>query len=518
MKKLTIICVLTLVLVLITSYALSQDSDSDGIADDEDNCPCHPNGPVLGTCVKNVGGVMMSYGEEGSFIPCADNTVCTATDGTCQKEQGDYNVNGIGDACECYANFISDGNINSADLLDLQQSQCFGKLILYNPGCQGYDLNGDGRVSTWDYIILKLHYGRDDCETCGAGIPPAPVPKTGQTISYATGDDGDLEKGVAWPVPRFTNNGDGTVTDNLTGLMWLKDANCIATNYPGFDNDGTAGDGRVTWQHALDFVAGINAGTYSTCGGGYSDWRLPNIKELQSLIDFGQFHPALPSGHPFTNVQQFINYWSSTTTASFTGSTWDLVMSTGAMSAIDKSDDVYVWPIRGDTSGPAPVPKTGQTKCYDSSGDEIPCPSTGEDGEYQKGVAWPEPRFTDHEDGTVTDNLTGLMWTKDAQQISGTKTWSDALTACNNLDFASYTDWRLPNVRELKSLIDYGRYIPALPSEHYFTNVQSEIYWSSTTYASFTSGAWIVYMGIGLVRYDDFKSSLYYVWPVRGGH
>ncbi|KPJ58569.1 MAG: hypothetical protein AMJ42_03025, partial [Deltaproteobacteria bacterium DG_8] len=161
------------------------DADSDGVGDVCDNCPCHPNSPALGTCVKNVGGVMMSYREGDSFITCEDNTVCTATDGTCQKEQGDYNENYIGDACECYANLISDGTINSADLLDLQQSPCFGKTILANPGCQEYDLNGDGRVSTWDYIILKLHYGRDDCETCGAGIPPpAPVPKTGQILCW----------------------------------------------------------------------------------------------------------------------------------------------------------------------------------------------------------------------------------------------------------------------------------------------------------------------------------------------
>ncbi|UCE55232.1 MAG: hypothetical protein JSV31_07260 [Desulfobacterales bacterium] len=54
----------------------------------------------------------------------------------------------------------------------------------------------------------------------------APVAKTGQTDSYADCDDGDLEKGIVWPVPRFTDNEDGTVTDNLTGLVWLKNANC----------------------------------------------------------------------------------------------------------------------------------------------------------------------------------------------------------------------------------------------------------------------------------------------------
>ena len=59
--------------------------------------------------------------------------------------------------------------------------------------------------------------------------PPSPVPKTGQTTSYATGDDGELEKGVAWPNPRFTDNNNGTVTDNLTGLIWLKHANCFGS-------------------------------------------------------------------------------------------------------------------------------------------------------------------------------------------------------------------------------------------------------------------------------------------------
>ena len=87
-----------------------------------------------------------------------------------------------------------------------------------------------------------------------------------------------------------TDNGDGTVTDNLTGLMWLRDANCIATNYPEFDTDFTAGDGRVTWQHALDFVNGINSGAYSQCGAGHQDWRLPNREELRSLLDYSRFY------------------------------------------------------------------------------------------------------------------------------------------------------------------------------------------------------------------------------------
>ena len=97
------------------------------------------------------------------------------------------------------------------------------------------------------------------------------------------------------------------------------------------------------------------------------------------------------------------------------------------------------------------------------------------------GVEWPDPRFTDNGDETVTDNLTGLMWSKDAQLISGERSFQDALSSCNELEFADYTDWRLPNMRELLSLIDYGNKWPALASDHPFLNVVSWNYQSSTS-------------------------------------
>ncbi|KJR43503.1 protein of unknown function DUF1566 [Candidatus Magnetoovum chiemensis] len=116
--------------------------------------------------------------------------------------------------------------------------------------------------------------------------------QTGQTISYRTGDDGYVWAGVEWPEPRFTDNNDGTVTDNLTGLMWLNDANCF---------------GSMIWQPALDTVSDFNSNpnNYNCFGynGSYSDWRLPNIKELRSLVDYSNYGPALPTGHPFVNVQ-----------------------------------------------------------------------------------------------------------------------------------------------------------------------------------------------------------------------
>lgn len=124
-------------------------------------------------------------------------------------------------------------------------------------------------------------------------------------------------------------------------------------------------------------------------------------------------------------------------------------------------------------------------------------------------------RFTDNGDDTVTDNQTGLMWTKTAN-LCGRRTWNDAVFFCENLFSSGHTDWRLPSVPELFSLIDYSQYNPVLPSDHPFTGVQSDRYWTGTTYASITDFAWCVSMGVGDVYYDT-KTTAYYVWPVRGG-
>ncbi len=166
----------------------------------------------------------------------------------------------------------------------------------------------------------------------GGGTYNAAVPQTGQTTSYASGDDGDLEKGVAWPNPRFTDNSDGTVTDNLTGLIWLKNANAF-----GFRG----------WATALTDCATLNSGEAGLSDGSVEgDWRLPNIRELQSLIDYGRYNPALPSGHPFTGVQSGY-YWSSSTVAVNTVFAWSVALDGGYVSNGYKPSTDYVWPVRG---------------------------------------------------------------------------------------------------------------------------------------------------------------------------
>jgi hypothetical protein len=182
---------------------------------------------------------------------------------------------------------------------------------------------------------------------------------------------------------------------------------------------------------------------------------------------------------------------------------------------------------------PGEIPRTGQTTCYDDNGTIIDCDGTGQDGAIQAGAVWPDPRFIDHGDNTTTDNLTGLMWANNANLLGtddadndtdgtagdGAVTWQHALDYIKKLNsehYLNYTDWRLPNTRELRSLADYELYGPALPLNYPFTNVQSDYYWSSTSGADDTVGAWIVGMYGGHVSYG-YKTSSNFVWPVRAG-
>ncbi|MGD0623148.1 MAG: DUF1566 domain-containing protein [Thermodesulfobacteriota bacterium] len=162
----------------------------------------------------------------------------------------------------------------------------------------------------------------------------------------------------------------------------------------------------------------------------------------------------------------------------------------------------------------APVAQTGQTISY--------CPGDG--GDLQMGISWPDLRFTNHGDGTVTDNLTNLMWTKDARLfLWATKEWSNAVSTCYDLSLAGHVDWRLPNVKELHSLVAYGNTDPGsmLPAGHPFVNLNAGHYWSSTTDPLYINGAYTVHFGNGEVT-DWYKTPpspiLGDIWCVRGGN
>jgi hypothetical protein len=172
------------------------------------------------------------------------------------------------------------------------------------------------------------------------------------------------------------------------------------------------------------------------------------------------------------------------------------------------------------------LPQTGQGLCFDTSGYEIDCSGSGQDGEHKKGSAWPYPRFTVSGD-CVTDNLTGLMWSKDAN-LYGMRYWEEALSDTNSLSLCGYTDWRLPNINELKSLAHSGYMQESCGAEacdrlsdwlNYigFINVQpTNFYWSSTTSSDFLHSAMVTDFWDGGISVGVKSMLKEYVWPVRG--
>ncbi len=154
------------------------------------------------------------------------------------------------------------------------------------------------------------------------------LPATGQpAIYYHVNDDGYLRKGAPLPSTRYIDNGNNTITDKFTGLMWQKSPSTVKT----------------TWEGAFAYVNALNSANFA----GYNDWRLPNIIELDSLVFYGNSFPAdYLNYRGFTNVQRWI-YFTSTTYASLTNYCWVIDFTLGTMSGDKKTDiDSYPWAVR----------------------------------------------------------------------------------------------------------------------------------------------------------------------------
>jgi len=308
-------------------------------------------------------------------------------------------------------------------------------------------------------------------------------------------------------------------------------------------DDGSVHDdhNKYTWATAL---AGHVATLNNTNFAGHNDWRLPNMRELLSIVTYQNLLPTV--------APAFDNHCSSgcsvtTCSCTFSGDTW-----TSTFEAASPSNQWFVdfqdgqvgtgleggtGPVRAvrDTSIGCPLPATGQTTCWDSSGNVIPCAGTGEDGERRGGAPL---AYADNGNGTVTDLNTGLVWEKlsddgTVHDKDNLYTWANAFTghvaALNALNFAGHNDWRLPNVRELQSIVNYQTFNPIVSSA-FNTNCAPGCqattcsctglgdYWSSTSSVSDPWNAWYVSFRYGDV--DAFgrsggKSSAAFVRAVR---
>lgn len=270
------------------------------------------------------------------------------------------------------------------------------------------------------------------------------LPDTGETTGYTNtfGEDADYTINA----PYFTINGDGTVTDTITGLMWQK-------------TDG----GEMTIENAVIYCDTLTLG-------GHTNWRLPNAHEGFSILNHQQANPALNSA-VFTTTTA--DYW------------W-----TGDFQVNDASK---VWATNaGGGVGNHPKSETisagGNKHFHIRAVRDINPPPTLPD------------HFTDNGNGTVTDNLTNLIWQK--APFADSITWEQALGYADTLNLAGATDWRLPNIKEMQSINDESIINPSV-STTYFPSIGVKKYWSSTTLPNQTAKAWYLDTHFGITTYAN---------------
>lgn len=314
--------------------------------------------------------------------------------------------------------------------------------------------------------------------------------------------------------PSYEDNGDGTVSDLVTGLMWQK-------------TPDLNGDGIINVADKLSYFEALAAAdTFSLAG--YDDWRLPSIKEMYSLIIFSGIDPSGYEGNNTDDLVPFID------TDYFGFAYGDTAAGERIIDAQMASSTLYVGTtMNGDETMFGVNFADGRIKGYGTG----PMPGQNFDKKfyvmYVRGnTSYGENNFVDNGDGTITDNATGLMWMKNDDGEG--MVWEDALSYADTSEFANHSDWRLPNVKELQSIVDYSRSpstsnsaaIDPMFNCSVITDEGGEdnfpFYWSGTTHSNWstnTYGAWGAYVcfgsGLGFMEEPPFSGN-YVLMDVHG--
>ena len=341
---------------------------------------------------------------------------------------------------------------------------------------RAYDSAGNSGYSNIELFIL------------GSDAQVYPIVDTNQVLCY---DDSDAiscpNSGEAFygqdaqhtgNAPSFTNNGDGTITDNITGLMWQKS--------PDTDGDGDIdADDKRSYDQAV-----TGAGTLNLAD--HNDWRLPTIKELYSLIEFSGVGPSTYEGTDTSVLTPFID------TAYFDFAYGDTSAGQRIIDTQYASATKYVSTTMDGSETMFGVNfSDGRIKGYGLS-------MLGSDTTFfvryvRSNTGYGQNDFTANGDGTVSDDATGLMWSQDD---SGTGlNWEEALAwvvTQNAANYLGYSDWRLSNIKELQSIVDYTRSpdttgSAAIDPVFNVTSIINEAgqtdypyYWSNSTHADMT--------------------------------
>ena len=282
------------------------------------------------------------------------------------------------------------------------------------------------------------------------------LPDTGQTSGYTTtfGEDNDYTINA----PFFVVNGNGTVSDTLTGLMWQQ-----------------ADGGEMTIENATTYCSTLSLG-------GYSNWRLPSAHEAFSILNHQNNNPALNTTVFTTSTAEY--WWTSDKQANDNAKIW-CTNAGGGIGNHPKTETISAGGV-----------KRFHTRAVRTISTPTIVPN----------------HFTDNGNGTTTDNLTNLIWQKII--YSDSLTWENALTYADTLTINGNADWRLPNIKELQSINDETIINPSINTS-YFSTSNINKYWSSTTLPNQTTRAWYLDTHFGITTYDT-KTVKHSVICVRG--
>jgi hypothetical protein len=268
------------------------------------------------------------------------------------------------------------------------------------------------------------------------------LPDTGQNMSYTTtfGEDNDYTINP----PFFINHQNGTVTDTVTGLMWQQ-------------TDG----GEMAHPNAILYCNELSLG-------GYSDWRLPTAQELFTILNHQHTNPAHDNTYFTATAAEY--WWSSNDQSNDPNKAW-ATNAGGGIGNHPKSETI----------------SAGGTKRFHVRAVRDKTPP----------LSLPS-HFTDNQNGTITDNNTQLMWQKNP--FADSITWENALHYADTLSVGGFTDWRLPNIKELHSINDETRVNPSV-SPTFFPTIGLKKYWSSTSLPNQITKAWYLQTQFGITTY-----------------
>jgi hypothetical protein len=279
--------------------------------------------------------------------------------------------------------------------------------------------------------------------------------KTGQISTFLSGDDGSYQKGLT---KTFTVGGS-------TGLIWQRCS--LGQNY---DETCSGNPQQLTWSNANTYCNSL-----PSLGG--NTWRLPTVNELLNLVDYGtSYGETRINSAAFPNTVWGSTYWSSSTSVQNSGHALFVSSSAGSASSVTKDGNFHLRCVSGSSQA--------------------------------------QPSFSDNGNGTVTDSSTGLQWQK-CSAGQGTTTgncstgtasshnWEGAITYCQNLTINGISGWRLPNINELRSIVDYTKSSSPLIDSTAFPNTLSTTYWSSTSNSEFFMKAYIIHFDLGWVEWAD---------------